>query len=569
MSSEPRPAPSPAAELARRVVEAFQAETQYAPEALGFDFDLESELGIDSVTLTSILVRLGTEFGLPDGSLRARDFVTIRSVVERLASIDGLSVPPASPASAPLARREDESATLPAHADSRRSAGATPDLELMRSLPRAERGDPGPGAHARPPTRTMQDFLELPDRDLFAKARAFRTFLEERRRDRSYWYGMAVQGRSGRRAVIFDELEGRPREFLVMASNDYLGLANHPKVIEAIRETAATCGATHTGSRIIGGTNQLHKELEARLARFKGTEAAIVFPSGYSANLGAVSALVRRRDVAIGDRANHMSLVDGCKLSGGLMRIYAHRDMEDLERVLVRSASEAEGKLVVTDGVFSMHGDIAPLPEIVRLARAHGAKVLVDDAHATGVLGATGAGTSEHFGLKGEIDIELGTFSKALAGVGGFVCASGDVVEYMRFYAHSYVFAATIPAPVVAGLIAALNVLVSEPERTLRLRTNIRSFKALLAAAGFDLGESESAIVPVLVGDHETTLALGRAVRDRGLFCQAVVYPGVPEGEERLRLSLSAEHTDEDLALAAGILDEAAREVGLSLPRSS
>ncbi|WP_330085011.1 aminotransferase class I/II-fold pyridoxal phosphate-dependent enzyme [Methylocystis iwaonis] len=410
--------------------------------------------------------------------------------------------------------------------------------------------------------RTMKDFIGLPHRDLFHKAYEFNTFYRGKQAEQLYWYGMPLESKCRNRAVIFDEITGRRREFLMFASNNYLGLANHPEVIDAIADAARRYGATNTGCRLIGGSNVLHKELERRLARLKRTDDAIVYPSGYSANLGCISALAGHDDLIFTDAINHMSIQDGCKLSGASKKIYPHA-VDALERTLEKWADHPGGKLIVTDGVFSMHGDIVDLPKVVALARKYGAKVLVDDAHATGVLGKTGAGTSEHFGMKGEVDLELGTFSKTLSGVGGFVAAKGEVVEYLRFYSNSYVFAATIPASVAAGLIASIDVMEREPQRLERLWSNIHRLRGLLLSAGFDLGQSASAIIPVVIGDETKTLEFGRLVRARGMFCQTVVYPGVALGDARLRISVTSEHTLEDLDLAAEILIDSATDVGL------
>jgi glycine C-acetyltransferase len=291
-----------------------------------------------------------------------------------------------------------------------------------------------------------------------------------------------------------------------------------------------------------------------------------VFPSGYSANVGTLSALAGRHDTIVVDKYNHMSIVDGVRLSGAHRKIYQHNDMADLERVLERGSGADAGTLIVADGVFSMHGDICNLPEIVRLARAHGARVLIDDAHATGVLGARGSGTAEHFGMKGQVDLELGTMSKALAGMGGFVAGDEDVIEYLRFYANSYVFAATIPAGVAAGLIAAIDVLESEPERLQTLWSNIRLLRSLLLDHGFDTENSDSAVIPIVIRDERKAMEMGRAVRARGLFCQTVVYPGVALGDARLRVSVTCEHTEDDLRQAAAIFAEAAAETGAPRP---
>lgn len=532
LGDAPAPAGAPAADdgaddpLLQTLVVTAMRHTHYQRQQLGLDADFESELGIDSVVLTSIIADTADAAGIPQEATDGVLATTLRKLHAELAALQPLD--------------GGEAGT--------RAAGA-----------KAGTGDAWD-------SRSMKDFMEERDPDLFAKARSFRQYRTQREQEKLYWYGMPHRAMSGSRAVIYDDLEGREREFLMFASNNYLGLANHPKVIDAVCDATRSFGATHTGSRIIGGTNELHRELERRLARLKGREACAVFPGGYSANLGVISGLVKSYDAAIVDRLNHMSIVDGCKLSGAVRKIYRHNDMADLERVLQRCRGEAMGKLIVADGVFSMHGDVCDLPEIVRLAREYGARVLVDDAHATGVLGERGTGTAEHFGLKGEVDLELGTMSKALAGMGGFVVGDEEVIDYLRFYANSYVFAANIPPGTAAGLIASIDVMESEPERVTRLWDNIRTLRSALLGAGFDLEHSESAILPIVIGDERTAMEMGRAVRARGLFCQTVVFPGVPLGDARLRISVTSEHTTADLQEAAGIFVEAGREVGVLSP---
>ncbi|MFD5654814.1 aminotransferase class I/II-fold pyridoxal phosphate-dependent enzyme [Streptomyces sp. NPDC127039] len=520
------------------VVAAAMRQTQYQRHQLDLDADLEGELGVDSVVLTSVVAEATERLGLTGAAPDAAGATTLRALADALRGLvvaaPGTAAPEAAPATGAAAPAPGRSGTAPA-----------------------------PGADGWD-HRSMKDFTEQRDPDLFAKTRSFAGYLRSREKDRLYWYGMPLHSRCGSRAVIFDELEGRKREFLMFASNNYLGLANHPSVIEAVVDATRTYGATHTGSRFIGGTNMLHKELERRLAAFKQRPACIVYPGGYSANLGAISALVKSYDTLVVDRLNHMSIVDGARLSGAVRKIYRHNDMADLERILSRSAAEGTGgRLIVADGVFSMHGDVCDLPEIVRLAKEYDARVMIDDAHATGVLGVRGSGTAEHFGLKGEVDLELGTMSKTLAGMGGFVVGEEEVVEYLRYYSNSYVFAANIPAGVAAGLIASIDVIESEPERLKRLWTNIGTLRDRLLDAGFDLEHSESAILPIVIGDERRAMELGRAVRARGLFCQTVVYPGVPLGDARLRVSVTCEHTPQDLELAAEIFVDAARETGV------
>ncbi|MEO8548661.1 MAG: aminotransferase class I/II-fold pyridoxal phosphate-dependent enzyme [Kofleriaceae bacterium] len=529
-----RRAPEPRADHRDLVLEVFRHHTHYAASELRPGADLEGELGVDSVLLASILGDLGKRLGLAKGSFKPATVQTIDDVLVALHRL----VPAVAPAPEPPPAQTPR-----------------PGEKWHDAVPRQASSGDGD-------SRTLKDFTEDPNRDLFGKVRAFTEFYKKRCDEQLYWYGMPLESACRNRAVIFDEVTRKRREFLMFASNNYLGLANHPQVVEAICSAVRTYGATNTGCRLIGGTNVVHKELERRLARFKNREACIVYPSGYSANLGAISALAKTNDAVIIDKFNHMSILDGCKLSGAARKIYQHNDMTDLERILERLREQADGTLIVTDGVFSMHGDVCKLPELCRLASRFGAKVLVDDAHSTGVLGARGSGTAEHFGLKGEVDLELGTMSKALAGLGGFVVGDADVVEYLRFYSNSYAFAANIPAATAAGLLAALDVLEAEPERLQVLWRNIRRLKQHLVGAGFDLGDSESAVIPIVVGDDAIALRLGRAVRDRGMFCQTVVYPGVAVGDARLRVSVSSEHTDEDLDLAAQIIVDAAREVG-------
>nr|BAG84263.1 putative 4-hydroxy-2,2'-bipyrrole-4-methanol synthase [Streptomyces griseoviridis] len=522
------------------VLAAAMRQTQYQRHQLDPDADFEGELGIDSVVLASVVAEAAQALGIPDGRADAGGATTLRGLAAVLGAVAGTE---AGTTAEP--RPPEPAAAAPGPAAPAPAAG----------------GDPGWDS------RSMKDFVEQRDPDLFAKARSFAVYRRRREEEQLYWYGMPMHSRSENRALIHDELTGQKRDFLMFASNNYLGLATHPKVIEAVCDVTRIYGSTHTGSRIIGGTNHhhLHKELERRLAAFKQRPACIVYPGGYSANLGAISALVRSYDTLLVDKLNHMSIVDGGRLSGGNRRIYQHNDMADLERLLQREEGRGTGKLIVVDGVFSMHGDICDLPEIVRLAQRYGARVLVDDAHATGVLGARGTGTAEHFGLKGQVDLELGTMSKTLAGMGGFVVGDEEVIDYLRFYSNSYVFAANIPAGVAAGLIASIDVIESEPERIERLWANIRMLRDLLRGAGFDLEHTESAILPIVVGDERLAMEMGRAVRARGLFCQTVVFPGVAVGDARLRISVTCEHTPEDLETAAGIFTEAARETGVPL----
>lgn len=513
------------------VRDVVRTHSQYAESDLDPDALLQEELGIDSIMLAEIVADLKKVFR-GAGHVSADQFDTLGALLHGFAAFE-------LDAAAPAPRE-----TNGAHVDAAQPQACNGRAPETASL-------------------TMRDFIASGESDLFAKTRRFGRFLRERETAGEFWYGMASSGLCTNRARIFDRLAGREREFLLFASNNYLSLANDPRVLDAMAQAVREYGATNTGSRLIGGTTDLHLQLEQRLARFKGREDCIVFPSGYSANLGTISALLGANDVAVTDAYNHMSIQDGCKLSGAARKIYAHNDMEALEAVLQRCDDRPGGRLIVADGVFSMHGDVVDLPGIAALARKYGARLLIDDAHSTGVLGATGSGTAEHFGMKGAVDLEVGTMSKALGGQGGFVVGDKEVIDYLRFYANAYVFAATIPAAIAAGLIAAMDVLEAEPQRLTRLWDNVRYLKASLDALGFDTEHSASAIVPIVIGDERRAMAMGRSVRRRGMFCQTVVFPGVAVGDARLRISVLESHTRADLDEAIGILTESAHENGL------
>lgn len=352
------------------------------------------------------------------------------------------------------------------------------------------------------------------------------------------------------------------RECLLMASNGYLGLAAHKEVIAASLEATAKFGTGSGGSRLISGNTFLHEELENALADFKGTEAAIVFNTGYMANLGVISSLAGQGDVIFSDELNHASIIDGCRLSRAKVKVYRHGDLGHLENLL---AEEPPGgrKLIVTDGVFSMDGDIAPLPGIVKLAGEYGAMVMVDDAHGTGVLGAKGRGTAEYFGLKDQVDIQMGTLSKALGSEGGFVTGSKELIQYLRNRARPFIFSTGLAPGVVAAALAALKVVELEPWRRERLKENAGRLREGLKAMGYKVIPTETPIIPVLVGEAETTLALARALDEGGVFAPAIRPPTVPPGTCRIRVTVMASHTAGHIDRALDIFREAGRKVGL------
>jgi 8-amino-7-oxononanoate synthase len=336
------------------------------------------------------------------------------------------------------------------------------------------------------------------------------------------------------------------RRLVMAGSNNYLGLTHHPVVMEAARAAITKFGTGCTGSRFLNGTLELHEELEARLAKFLGRDACITSGTGFQTNVGALGALALRGDVIFGDRDNHASLIDGCRLAFGKLVKYRHNDVEDLERLLKETPCDG-GRLIVTDGVFSMLGDLAPLPGIVALARRHEARLLVDDAHAIGVLGAHGRGTPEHFGVEAETDLVVGTFSKSFACLGGFVAGPAGMIDYLKHASRSVVFSASMPPSNVATVLACLDVVEREPERRERLWANVRRMKAGFDDLGFEVIDHGSPILSIMVGTDEATFEFNRRLFEEGVFVNPVVPPAVPEGQSLLRTSYMATHTEEDL----------------------
>lgn len=412
--------------------------------------------------------------------------------------------------------------------------------------------------------KNLSDFLELPHRDILAKTLPFYEFTEELTAHEFHHWGRMLTSPSERRVKILDPYTNRIREMVMMASNNYLGLTTHPAVVEAARKALEKYGVGAGSVPLLGGTLDLHKELEYRLAKMKGCEDAVIFSSGYSSNVGCVSALVRKTDVAINDRLNHASIIDGCRLSGGTFRTFRHNDLDNLEKVLRATEDQGFlGKLIIVDGVFSMDGDISNLPGIKAIADRYGARIMIDEAHATGVIGAHGRGTPEHFQMEGKIDLVAGTLSKALGGVGGFVASTKEVVNYLRFYARSHMFSTALPPATAAALCAAIDVIEQEPALRQKLWSNINYMLTNLKQMGFNLGNAETAIIPIIVGDDRMLKEISREVHQAGIFVNSVYYPAVPKKLSRLRLSLMATHTQEDLDDTLTVLERAGKKYGL------
>jgi 8-amino-7-oxononanoate synthase len=373
--------------------------------------------------------------------------------------------------------------------------------------------------------------------DLFDKCKQF-TRAREAMEAGYYPYFIPLDTTEGTEVVI------NGQRLIMIGSNNYLGLTTHPKVRQAAIDAVRDFGTSCTGSRFLNGNLMMHKELEARLAHFMGKEAALVFSTGYQTNLGGISALVGRGEFVITDKEDHASIVDGCRLAFGEMKRFRHSDMADLERVL-QSCGDA-GKLVVVDGVFSMGGDIVPLPEVVRLCKKYGARLFVDDAHSLGVLGG-GRGTGFHFGMNDDVDVIMGTFSKSFASLGGVLAGDENVMHYIQHNARSLMFSASMPPSNTAAVLAALDVIEEEPQRVQRLWDITKKMKDGYNRLGFNTGKTETPIIPIYIGDDMKTIFAWKALFEAGLYTNPVLPPAVPEGQSLLRTSYMATHTDAQL----------------------
>jgi 8-amino-7-oxononanoate synthase len=365
-----------------------------------------------------------------------------------------------------------------------------------------------------------------------------------------------VSGPQGPRVV----LDGKP--VLLLCSNNYLGLADHPRVREAAAEAAMRWGVGAGASRLVSGTMTIHRRLERRLAEFERSEDCVLFGSGYLANAGALGALAGRGDTVFSDELNHASIVDGCRCSRADVVVYRHRDVGHLDWLMRRHGGSGR-RLIVTDSVFSMDGDVAPLTEILGLAREYGARTIVDEAHATGALGPDGRGAVAQAGLEGEVDVVIGTLGKALGSYGAYACAPADTIRYLVNTARSLIFSTAPPPPAIAGALAALELLRERPHRVRRLRSNARVLRRALAAEGMPVEDGEMHIVPLIVGDERAAMSLCEAALRQGVFAQAIRPPTVAPGTSRLRLTVMASHTAEELGDAARVIGSAARELGL------
>jgi len=391
--------------------------------------------------------------------------------------------------------------------------------------------------------------------DIFEKCRRF-TQAAQARAAGYYPYFTPIESQQDTEVII------NGRKVIMIGSNNYLGLTTHPKVKEAAAQALRKYGTSCTGSRFLNGTISLHVELEERLARFTGKEAALVFSTGFLANLGTISALVGRHDTVIIDYDDHASIVDGCQLCLGKTIRFRHNDMTALRRALEK-ADQKRGKLVVVDGVFSMEGDIAPLPEITALCKEFGARLMVDDAHSIGVLGKNGSGTASHFGLTDEVDIIMGTFSKSFASLGGFIAANAEVIDYIKHVSRALIFSASMTPASIAACLASLDIMENEPERRERLWQITRRMHREYRSLGFDIGNTQTPIIPIIIGDDMKVFIFWKRLLEEGVFVNPVRSPAVPAGRALLRTSYMATHTDEQLDRVLEAFEKVGKELGV------
>ncbi len=392
--------------------------------------------------------------------------------------------------------------------------------------------------------------------DIFDKCHQF-TRARDAVREGWYPYFRPIQSGPGSRVMV----DGR--EMIMIGSNNYMGLTGHPKVVEAAIEATKKYGSGCTGSRFLNGTLDIHLELEEKLADFVGKEAALCFSTGFQTNQGAISALVGKDDIVFVDRENHASIVDGYRLSFGKVVKYRHNDFDDLERVLQLHDQEDAGKMIVSDGVFSMEGTIAHVPELVRLAKKYGARLYIDDAHALGVLGKHGGGSIEYWNAGDGIDLVMGTFSKSFASLGGFIAGDDEVIDYIKHHARALIFSASMTPSSVATVLASLEIIRSEPQRIEQLWKNTRKMKEGFDSLGFNTGESNTPIIPILVGEDDDCFTFWEELWNNGIFVNPAIPPAVPPHQAILRTSYMATHTEEDLDFVLEMFGKIGKKLGV------
>ncbi|HYE97975.1 MAG TPA: pyridoxal phosphate-dependent aminotransferase family protein [Planctomycetota bacterium] len=394
--------------------------------------------------------------------------------------------------------------------------------------------------------------------DLFQKCRNY-TRHKEAEANGLYPYFKAIESGADAEVMI------KGRKMIMIGSNNYLGLTTHPKVKEAAKKAVEKYGSGCTGSRFLNGTLDIHEELEHRLAKFIRKERALLFSTGFQTNLGTISTLVGKDDVILCDRMNHASIIDGCRLAFGRTIKFKHNDIEDFERVLNSPDVEeiSGGCLVITEGVFSMEGDLGALPQIARLKKKYGYRILLDDAHGIGYMGPNGRSTAEHFGVEKETDLIMGTFSKSFASLGGFIAGPTESIDFIKHNARALIFSASMPPSAVATVLAAVDIMESEPQHRERLWRNVRKMQSAYRDLGFNIGRTESPVVPIIIGDFEKTLIFWRELFEAGVFVNPIISPAVPPDMCLLRTSYMATHTDEELDRVLEIMGRIGKKLGV------
>lgn len=409
----------------------------------------------------------------------------------------------------------------------------------------------------------FEEFIsESKGKELFSKAQNFSKYIREAIDSAEQSLGVQLLT-STKPIVKIKNRKGQEQAIIMLGSNSYLNLSNNPKVIDAAVEAVKKYGYGMGAVSLYAGITDLHKELEKMIARFYKTDDAILFPSGYGANVGIISALCHEEDVIINDSANHASIFDGCRLSGAEIKVYPHNNMKRLEHILKNIPNEQKGRLIITDGVFSMHGDIAKLDEIVSLAEKYNARVMVDDAHGLGIVGKKGRGTAEIYGVQDKIDLNVGMLSKSPGGLGGYCAAKQEVIDYLKMYSRTYFFSTALPASVVAGLIEVFKLLENDEAGRQKLIDNVSYLKNALDKAGFTIGVSSSGIIPIIVGDEDKLADFHALLMEKGVYTNLVSYPAVRRKECRLRLCVMSSFDKDIMDSAVDIIIRSGKELGL------
>ncbi|HDS09140.1 MAG TPA: aminotransferase class I/II-fold pyridoxal phosphate-dependent enzyme [Firmicutes bacterium] len=408
---------------------------------------------------------------------------------------------------------------------------------------------------------SLLNFLKIRGKNIFETAEEFYKYVEEVKQRGHYYYRRISYSGSGPKMLVKDFYTGEMKEMLNFAGNDYLNLTRHPETIKAGREALEKYGTGAGSVPLLGGTLDIHVELEEKTAEFKSCEDSIIYTSGFGSNLGTLLAILKKDDIAILDQFVHASIADGCKSTN--VRYFLHSDMKSLKNILKESRGKYKTIMVGVDGVYSMDGDIAPLPEIYELTKKYGAFLFVDDAHASGVIGETGKGTAEHHKMEGKIDIIAGTFSKGLGVVGGFIASTKELIEYLHFYSRAYMFSTAMTPQAAGSLIKALELVVSESERRKKLWENITYLRKKLLDLGFNLGNSETAIFPIIIGDDIKVKEIVKYLHQNNLYVNLVLFPAVPKTLSRIRISIMCQHSFEDLDNLVFHLEKAGKDTGV------